>query len=334
MAGKKRAQLEFEAKRQQMREELASIVENASALAKELEMYEAKSEGINSVTQSIAGMMEDAHDHISVISDNLELISNTMDEMKESFLTMSDESEDGKNYAENSNRDAYEIMMRSENERKQIEAMAEEVENRMNEKIEESEKAKIILDLTSNIVEIADQTNLLALNASIEAAHAGETGRGFAIVAEEIKKLATSSAETASQIQEISNIVINAVSGLAEESSHLLEFMKEKTLSSYDELVEVGRKYQNDSKIMFDKMQDFAYIAKSLTDQVENSAASLETLNTASTSSAESMTAIKESMNDLSDLTGKIAETVMEHCAEANGIVNTMVTVSNEYNIL
>lgn len=40
--------------------------------------------------------------------------------------------------------------------------------------------------------------------------------------------------------------------------------MKDKTMGSYDKLVEVGRKYQGDSKIMFDKMQDFSYVSQSL----------------------------------------------------------------------
>lgn len=132
-----------------------------------------------------------------------------------------------------------------------------------------SEAINQIYVLSDTILGISEQTNLLALNAAIEAARAGDAGRGFSVVADEIRKLAENSKDTVNEIQRVTEAVVSSVKSLAGGSNTIMEFFDTTVTKDYKELVITGENYKDDGEFVNSLIHDISATAGEMSLTIE-----------------------------------------------------------------
>lgn len=297
--------------------------------------------GITNESENIENKVNNVITNIGQLNGNLESVSATTEELAASteesaaasqqMSATSQEIKDAAHsIAENSQKGALaakDISARAAQTKEDVNIAQERAsavllntKSQLEKAIQDSKVVDQISVLSNSIMNITAQTNLLALNAAIEAARAGEAGRGFSIVADEIRMLAEQSKTTVMEIQDVTNRVTASVDNLSQSSNNLLTFVSTDVDADYKNMLEVSNKYNEDAKFVDDLVSEFSANAEELLASIENIIDGIDGVSIAANESASGTTDIATRVSEANLQSNNVMDHVIKTKESADNL--------------
>jgi len=211
-------------------------------LSNMLNEISASSQQLSAAAEETSAISSESHKNINKQKEQTDMMATAMTEMTATVDEVASSATNTSKEVSNADREAIEGQKIVQNNIATINGLAKEIQNAAGviDKLDTySTNIGTVLDVIRGI---ADQTNLLALNAAIEAARAGEQGRGFAVVADEVRTLASKTQESTSEIQEM-------IERLQSGTLEAVKVMKTSTAEAQNSVTETAKAGESLSKI-------------------------------------------------------------------------------------
>ncbi|ERI91951.1 methyl-accepting chemotaxis protein signaling domain protein [Clostridiales bacterium oral taxon 876 str. F0540] len=252
-------------------------------------------------TEQISASMQESSAAIDSVSEKVNQVKNTIN-------VVSDKAKEGVSLADKVKSKAEVIMSNAKTTQNKVAAAYDESKVRLEKAIDNSKVVYKIGEMTEAILGISEQTNLLALNAAIEAARAGEAGRGFAVVADEVRKLADQSSTAAESIKNIVSEALLVIKELSSSGQNMLNIMESEILKDYDQLIDISREYKNDGDMFENIIGEFENITSEIAYSMNDINANMEGILTAVSQVASSSSEISGDVGSIYEKTQGITE--------------------------